>query len=103
MVPGPQGLGSQGSGFKTHFWFSQIYSLLAQSGSTTHSGLHPVMVSGLGISPGSHLQMGFPLGPTVQMAPGPQGLGSQGSGLGIHLVFANVTPLAIRINDTFRT
>ena len=42
------------------------------------------MVSGLGIKPGSHLQIGLPLGPTVQMAPGPQGLGSQGSGLGIH-------------------
>ena len=56
MVPGPQGEGLQGSGFSTHFWFSQTNPVL-QSGSRTHSGPHPVMVSGFGIRPGSHLKI----------------------------------------------
>ena len=38
----------------TYFWLVQTKPVL-QSGSTIHSGLHPVIVSGLGISPGSHL------------------------------------------------
>ena len=37
------------------------------------------MVSGLGTSPGRHLQMGLPSLLAVQVVPGPQGLGSQGS------------------------
>ena len=57
-APGPQGDGSQGSGFSTHLWFSQTYPV-EQSGSITHSGLHPVMVSGLGIKPGLHLKTFF--------------------------------------------
>ena len=36
------------------------------------------MVSGLGIRPGSQLQMALPTLLTVQMAPGPQGVGTQG-------------------------
>ena len=39
------------------------------------------MVSGLGTSPGRHLQMGLPWLLAEQVVPGPQGLGSQGSGL----------------------
>ena len=38
------------------------------------------MVSGLGIKPGSHRQMAFPIMLVVQTAPGPHGLGSHGSG-----------------------
>ena len=55
MVPGPQGDGLQGSGFSTQCWFWQTKPV-RQSGSTTHSGPHPVIVSGLGIKPGSHLK-----------------------------------------------
>ena len=55
----------------------QFFSYL-QSGSLTHSGPHPVMVSGLGINPGLHRQIGFPLGEGVQVVPGPQGEGAQG-------------------------
>lgn len=36
------------------------------------------MVSGLGMSPGSQLQMALPILLTVQMVPGPQGEGTQG-------------------------
>ena len=39
----------------------------------------PVMVSGLGTRPGRHLQMGLPSLLAVQVVPGPQGVGSQGS------------------------
>ena len=53
-APGPHGEGSQGSGFSTHRWFSQTYPY-SQSGSLTHSGLQPVIVSGLGIKPSWHL------------------------------------------------
>ena len=55
LAPGPQGLGSQGSGFSIHLWLWHTYPYW-QSGSITHSGLHPVMVSGLGIKPGWHLK-----------------------------------------------
>ena len=58
---------------------------LLQSGSMTHSGLQPVMVSGLGMRPGWHLQIALPEPVTEHSAPGPQGEGSQGSGLGTHL------------------
>lgn len=54
-APGPQGDGLQGSGFSMHFWFWHMNPVL-QSGSRTHSGPQPVMVSGLGTSPGSHLK-----------------------------------------------
>ena len=77
LAPGPQGEGLQGSGSSTHLWFKQTYPL-EQSGSLVHSGPHPVMVSGLGIRPGSQLQMALPTLLTVQMAPGPQGVGTQG-------------------------
>ena len=76
-APGPQGLGSQGSGFSTHRWFKQT-SPVWQSGSLTHSGPHPVMVSGFGIMPGTQLQMALPTLLTVQMVLGPQGEGWQG-------------------------
>ena len=56
-----------------------------QSGSITHSGPHPVMVSGLGINPGKHLQIGLPSALGVQVVPGPQGDGLQGS-LILHLI-----------------
>ena len=49
-----------------------------QSGSRVHSGPHPVMVSGLGISPGWQLQIAFPIELTVQVVPGPHGDGWQG-------------------------
>ena len=81
---GPQGLGLHGSGLSTHFWFWQIYPVL-QSGSTVHSGPHPVMVSGLGTSPAKHRQIGFPSLLAIHIVPGPQGLGSQGSGFKTHL------------------
>jgi len=55
VAPGPQGDGLHGSGFSTHFWFWQTYPVL-QSGSRTHSGPQPVMVSGFGTRPGSHLE-----------------------------------------------
>ena len=67
-APGPQGDGSQGSGFSTHLWLWQTKPLW-QSGSTTHSGLQPEMVSGLGMRPGWHLQMAFPVLVTEQSAP----------------------------------
>ena len=44
----------------------------------------PVMVSGLGTRPGRHLQMGLPSALGLQEVPGPQGLGSHGSGLSTH-------------------
>ena len=81
---GPQGLGLHGSGLSTHFWFWQMYPVL-QSGSTVHSGPQPVMVSGLGTSPAKHRQIGFPSLLAMHIVPGPQGLGSQGSGLKTHL------------------
>lgn len=84
VAPGPQGEGTHGSGFSTHFWSLQMKPC-RQSGSLVHSGLHPVIVSGFGISPGEHLQIALPDPVTVQTAPGPQGFGSQGSGLGTHL------------------
>ena len=43
-------------------------------------GPHPVMVSGLGIKPGLHLQIGFPWRLVVHTVLGPQGLGLQLSG-----------------------
>ena len=55
LAPGPQGDGLQGSGFSTQRWPSQTYPDL-QSGSITHSGPQPVIVSGLGINPGLHLE-----------------------------------------------
>lgn len=84
VVPGPQGDGLQGSGFSIHFWLAQTNPYL-QSGSTTHSGPQPVMVSGLGINPGKHLQIGLPSALGVQVVPGPQGDGLQGS-LTLHLI-----------------
>ena len=81
---GPQGLGLHGSGLSTHFWFWQMYPVL-QSGSTVHSGPQPVMVSGLGTSPAKHRQIGFPSLLAMHIVPGPQGLGSQGSGFKTHL------------------
>jgi len=78
VVPGPQGDGLHGSGFSTHFWLAQTNPYL-QSGSTVHSGPHPVIVSGLGISPAKHLQIGFPSALGVHVVPGPQGEGLQGS------------------------
>ncbi len=54
IAPGPHGEGLQGSGFSTHCWFWQTKPVL-QSGSRTHSGPHPVIVSGFGTRPGSHL------------------------------------------------
>ena len=90
-VLGPQGLGSQGSGFSMHLWFWQTNPDW-QSGSLTHSGPQPVIVSGLGIRPGSHLQIGLPAKFAVQMAPGPQGLGTQGSGLTTHFWFLQTNP-----------
>jgi len=91
-APGPQGEGSQGSGFSTHLWLWQTKPLW-QSGSTTHSGLHPEMVSGLGMRPGWHLQMAFPVLVTEQSAPGPHGDGTQGSGFSIHFWFWQTNPL----------
>ena len=76
-APGPQGEGLHGSGSSTHLWFKQTSPEL-QSGSLTHSGPHPVMVSGLGIIPGTQLQMALPTLFTVQMVLGPQGVGWQG-------------------------
>ncbi len=55
VAPGPHGDGLHGSGFSMHRWFWQTYPVL-QSGSRTHSGPQPVMVSGLGTRPGSHLK-----------------------------------------------
>jgi hypothetical protein len=43
-----------------------------------HSGPHPVMVSGLAISPGRQLQMAFPPPLVLHVVPGPQGVGTQG-------------------------
>jgi len=76
-APGPQGEGLHGSGSSTHLWFKQTSPVL-QSGSLTHSGPHPVIVSGLGIIPGTQLQMALPTPLTVQMVLGPQGDGWQG-------------------------
>ena len=45
----------------------------------------PVIVSGLGTSPGRHLQIGLPSMLAVQVVPGPHGLGLHGSGFSIHL------------------
>ena len=77
VAPGPQGEGLQGSGFSTHLWFWQTNPYW-QSGSRTHSGPHPVIVSGLGINPGWQRQIGFPDGLGVQVVPGPHGDGLQG-------------------------
>ena len=73
-APGPHGEGLHGSGSGTHLWFKQT-SPDGQSGSLTHSGAHPVIVSGLGIIPGTQLQMALPSPLTVQMVLGPQGEG----------------------------
>ena len=78
VVPGPQGYGLHGSGFSTHRWLLQTKPYL-QSGSIVHSGPHPVIVSGLGMSPALHLQIGLPSLLGVQVVPGPHGLGLQGS------------------------
>ena len=77
VAPGPQGDGLQGSGFSTHLWFWQTNPYW-QSGSRTHSGPHPVIVSGLGINPGWQRQIGFPDGLGVQVVPGPHGDGLHG-------------------------
>lgn len=84
VVPGPHGDGLQGSGFSTHLDSLQINPYL-QSGSTTHSGPQPVIVSGLGISPGRQVQMGFPSLFGVHVVPGPHGEGLQGS-LTLHFI-----------------
>ena len=42
-------------------------------------------MSGLGTRPFKHLQIGFPSLLAMHMVPGPQGLGSQGSGFKTHL------------------
>ena len=76
-APGPQGEGLHGSGSSTHLWFKQTSPVL-QSGSLTHSGPHPVIVSGLGISPGRQLQMALPAALMVQVVPWPQGVGTHG-------------------------
>jgi len=68
----------QGSGLSTHFRSRQT-SPPSQSGSITHSGPHPVMVSGLGMSPTRQRQMGLPSRLGVHVVPGPQGDGSHGS------------------------
>jgi len=91
-APGPHGEGSQGSGLTTQRWSWQMYPLW-QSGSLTHSGLQPEMVSGLGMRPGSHLQMALPEPVTEQTAPGPQGDGKQGSGFSTHLWSLQTSPL----------
>jgi len=77
-APGPQGEGLHGSGFSMQrlFWQTKPER---QSGSTTHSGPHPVIVSGLGMSPSWHRQMGLPNGLGEHVVPGPQGEGLQGS------------------------
>ena len=62
------------------FRFKTLYAKL-----TVHSGPHPVIVSGLGTRPFKHLQIGFPSLLAMHMVPGPQGLGSQGSGFKTHL------------------
>ena len=51
FAPGPQGDGSQGSGFSTQKLFSHTKPRCLQSGSLVHSGPHPVIVSGLGTNP----------------------------------------------------
>ena len=56
IVPGPQGLGSQGSG-----------------------RMHPVIVSGLGINPGWQSQTAIAPLFIKQIVPGPQGPGLHGS------------------------
>ena len=53
-APRPQGLGLHGSGLSMHRWFSQTKPP-RQSGSITHSGPHPVIVSGFGTNPWLHL------------------------------------------------
>ena len=78
LAPGPQGLGWQGSGLAAHLFALQTKPIL-QSGSMTHSGLQPVIVSGFGVNPGTHLHSGFPSLLIVQVVPGPQGVGLQGS------------------------
>ncbi len=77
-APGPQGDGMHGSGFSTQRWLRQTRPL-RHSGSMVHSGPQPVMVSGFGIRPSLHLQIGFPKGLGSQVVPGPQGEGLQGS------------------------
>ena len=87
VAPGPQGDGLHGSGFSTHLWFWQTYPYW-QSGSRTHSGLQPVIVSGLGIKPAWHRQIGLPAGLGVQVVPGPHGEGLQGFfGLGLGVLY----------------
>ena len=78
VVLGPHGEGLQGSGFSMHLWFSQTKPL-SQSGSLTHSGPQPVMVSGLGMKLAMQRQMALPLGLLVQEVLGPHGDGLQGS------------------------
>ncbi len=56
VAPGPHGDGLHGSGFSTQRWFWQTKPV-RQSGSWTHSGPQPVMVSGFGTNPGSHLKL----------------------------------------------
>lgn len=53
---------------------------ILQSGSVTHSGLQPVIVSGFGLKPGTQRQTGLPSLLTEQVVPGPQGEGEHGSG-----------------------
>ena len=65
---------------KVQFRLKTLYAKL-----TVHSGPQPVIVSGLGTRPFKHLQIGFPSLLAMHMVPGPQGLGSQGSGFKTHL------------------
>ena len=44
-----------------------------------HSGLHPVMVSGLGEKPGTQRHSGLPSLLTEHRVPGPHGVGLHGS------------------------
>ena len=52
-----------------------------------------MMVSGLGMRPGWQVQMALPALLTLQRAPGPQGLGWQGSGFWAHLLALQTKPI----------
>lgn len=73
-VLGPQGEGSQGSGFSTHLKFWQMNPAW-HSWSLSHSLLQPVMVSGIGMKPAKHRQIGLPRLLAMHRVFGPQGEG----------------------------
>lgn len=82
-VFGPQGRWVTWIRFFSTLVVWQMFPAL-QSRSTSHSRLHPDIVSGMGYTQVNRRQIGFPLLLSMHFVFGPQGEGLQGSGLSVH-------------------